>query len=475
VAAFSMTIDPDGAMHDWVDLPDGWRLLRIPTQEAIHLLGPAGYQAVLVEVCARERPDVLVTHPPYDWLTPSVAARIRASGTRLVGYAFDDEIFATQYGMNVHSALREAYDRYVTTREVRWATAPLPQLRTPAEDEPRHEVVLVGRAYPRRVALVERLRSAGVEVVTRGEGWPGGFASRAEMLDLYAHAAIVLTTADWESREVPMVKHRLLDTAMLGAFQVAQAAPDLRRYFSDDEVPSWRDADELIAQVRTALADPARRRRSAEAARRRALAEHTWTTRWAELLDGVRLPDEPLALRPPDGTAEQRNERSFLFDQLLVALASRAEADGRIAAAAALWRERLARDPGAHEGAGDPAAMAGLGRCLRDLDERAEAIEWLRRAARAETPICAGAIHAALPSFGAGVGLGRLGLLPPNAEPTILLVAALVEVERVDEACAVLDEIRAPALARAVVATLSFSERPELAPLRQALEALSRR
>ena len=126
---FSMTIDPDGAMHDWVDLPSGWHLTRVPTQEAIHLFGPTMYEELLIDVCAGERADVLVTHPPYDWLSERGAARLRAGGTRLVGYAFDDEIFAGDYGPAERSAIARIYDRYVTTRELRWATAPLPANR----------------------------------------------------------------------------------------------------------------------------------------------------------------------------------------------------------------------------------------------------------------------------------------------------------------------------------------------------------
>jgi len=62
VVAWTMTIDPDGAMHDWVDLPDGHTLLRVPSQEAVSLLGIRGYQELLVEVCAVEAAGVLVTH-----------------------------------------------------------------------------------------------------------------------------------------------------------------------------------------------------------------------------------------------------------------------------------------------------------------------------------------------------------------------------------------------------------------------------
>lgn len=448
--AFSMTIDPDGAMHDWVDLPPGWAMTRVPTQEAVHLLGIGGYQELLCDLAERERPDVLVTHPPYDYLGPKVGERLRAAGTRVCGWAFDDEIFAGAYGPGVRAALGRTYDRYATTREVRWATAPLPPLPSlPTE----HDVVLVGRAYERRTRLVEALRAAGLGVVTRGLGWPEGYVSRQGMLALYARAAIVLTTADWESHAVPMVKHRLLDTAALGAFQVAQAAPDLRAYFSDEEVPSFGDAEELVLRAREALADPERRRRSAQAARARALAEHTFATRFGELIS-------PLDLGPERAP---RAERSLAFDQLLLALATRAEADRRYGAAAALYQERLGRDPD------DATAAAGLGRCLRDLGEAEAALPWLRRAAAAAAPPCAGALHATIPSFGVGTGLGRLGLLPPAAEPLSFLLATLVELGRTTEAAAEFAAVSDPVLARVVAATLSFDDALDLGPLRALL------
>src|SRR5437867_9029297 len=172
-----MTVDPEGAMHDWVDLPDGWQLQRVPTQEAVHLLGIKGYQEVLIDLCERERPDLLITHPPYDYLTPAIAEHIREACTRIIGYAFDDEIFACHYTASTRAALERIYDRYATTREVRWATAPLPQVPLQPEE---FEVVLVGRAYARRRELVGELRANGIRVVVRGHGWPEGFVSRRE-------------------------------------------------------------------------------------------------------------------------------------------------------------------------------------------------------------------------------------------------------------------------------------------------------
>ena len=439
--AFTMTIDPDGAMHDWVDLPDGWTLTRVPSQEAVHVIGVRAYQELLVELCAVERPHALVTHPPYDWLTPDIGKRLRKLGTRVIGYAFDDEIFARSYDLQTIAALRRTYDRYVTTHDVPWATAPLAPID---ERPPEHDVVLVGRAYARRRELVAALEKEGLRVVTRGDGWPGGPVTRAGMRELYARAAIVLTTADWESHEVAMVKHRLLDTAMLGAFQIAQAAPDLRRYFPEEEVPSYRNATDLVVTVKAALADPEGRRRSARAARRRALGEHTWRVRLPSLLADV-------PLRAPRPSTERR---ALVFDQLLLALATRAEASGRSRAAGALYREVISRD------ATEPTALAGLGRCLRDEGAIEESIEFLRRAVAVESPSAAAALYAALPSFGVGTGLGRLGLLPPSAEALALLVAGLVELERVAEALAVLDGVTSPALQRALAATLRPDDDP---------------
>src|SRR5262249_25140735 len=125
---------------------------------------------------------------------------------------------------------------------------------------------------------------------TRGLGWPEGLVTRAQMLDLYSRARVVLTTADWESHAVPMVKHRLLDTAMLGAFQIAQEAPDLRGYFDEHQVPSFAGSDELIAKVKPLLAEDCRPR--ARAARERSIREHTWTRRFPELVSGLDLKTE---------------------------------------------------------------------------------------------------------------------------------------------------------------------------------------
>src|SRR5262249_11235503 len=134
-------------------------------------------------------------------------------------------------------------------------TAPEPAL--PArEREPDHEVAVVGEADARWRALVERLRGAQLNVVAKGPGWETEEASPAQKRSLVARSAVVL---------MPGATVRgVLEKAMLGVYQIAPDLPDLRRYFPEDEVPSWGDPEELVEKVEAALADPAARRRAAQ-------------------------------------------------------------------------------------------------------------------------------------------------------------------------------------------------------------------
>jgi tetratricopeptide (TPR) repeat protein len=419
-------LDPRGGWTDWGEPPPGVRFLRVPTVAALTLLGARAYQDLLVDLAAREGAALLVTRPPLDFLDEATAARLRAGGTRTLGYALDERLVE---GV----AVARLYDRWVTPREVPWATAPAAAL---APLGTSHEVALVGRRNPRRVALVERLRAAGVNVIARGPGWEQESVERGATLDLYARSSMVLTTVDADDHSVTPAVARLLETAMLGVYQLAQDAPELAGYFPDDEVPRWSEPEGLVQLVEAALADAPARRRAAAAARARALDEHSVARRWPALVAGLEL-----EARAPSG-------RSLAYQQLLLALASCAEAAGQMPVAVTLFAEVHARDPD------EPAAAAGLGRCLRDLGQLEAALPPLRRAAAAPAPPFAAAHAGAVALEGVGTGLGRLALLPPAAEPLCALIGALVELGRIDEALATIDGIEGAALLDAVSGAL---------------------
>ena len=419
--AFSIIPHGDSA-PDTIDAPPGVNVIRVPTMEAVTLVGFRAYQEALVDLCTRAPIGLLVTRPPYDFLDDATAARLRAAGTRILGYA-DEET----------SASKSVFDRYFTPREVLWATAPVAAV---PEREPDHEIALVGEADARWHALVERLRGAELNVIARGPGWEADDIPPAQRLKLYARSAVVLASG--------ASVRTVLENAMLGVFQIAPDLPDLARYFPEDEVPSWHDPEELVTLIEAALADPTARRRAARAARERALKEHTWTARWPALVGDL----------APSGSAAPK--RAPVFDQLVLAVASEAEGQDQPETAAAYYAEVLARIPD------EPMAAIGLGRCLRDLGRGAEAIEPLRIAAAATPPVLAGSRAASVSAAGTGMGFGRLGILPPAAEPTCFLLATLVEIGRLDEALAEAAKLSDPALLDAVTLALGGELPPEL-------------
>jgi spore maturation protein CgeB len=78
---------------------------------------------------------------------------------------------------------------------------------------------------------------------------------------------------------------RVFELAAVGTPQLADAKGDIARHFAPHkEIALYKTVDELKEMARALLADDARRKAMAEAARTRALREHTWAQRLEELL-----------------------------------------------------------------------------------------------------------------------------------------------------------------------------------------------
>ena len=479
------TMDPDGALAGWCS-PElaarGFSVRVFPVQEAIHALGPDGVRAAFMAVAREFGPDVVLVHPPYDFLDRKTIARLQTElGAKVVAFAFDEPLFAVARGPLARGAPRSpatgslvyksfcetarAFDRYATTDRasaerlaadgvraawVPLAASPIPLATRADVAAPAGHAVLVGRAYPRRVALVEAVRAAGIPVAVFGAGWPGhGVLRGPAMHAMLASADAVVTTADWEDVAVPMVKARLLEAAFLGARQVVQAAPDLAAYLTTpEECLVWEDTAGLVAALRETLADPAAARQRAEKARARALAEHRWGTRWDQLTEGL-----VLDAGSTGGASRAGNDA---WCQLVAALAHAAERDGRARLAAAFFRAWYDTAPNA-------TAAAGLER-VGGADAGADA-------GVAATPTDAGTadgLYARVgAAHGAPRGLGAAGYLDPAPERAAWAFAATPDLTRLS-AC---DDDFIVAMAALVTAP----EEPLSAPARRAWSALFRR
>lgn len=186
-----------------------------------------------------------------------------------------------------------------------------PSVHRPVEarNQFRANVVFVGTATPRREQLLGELVEFGLALW--GRGWRrtalrdycrGEQLAAADYVRACAGASVAVNIHDDlgpDAATATGCNARLFELAGIGVPQVVDARDDLGSHFVDgQEVRTYRTGGELRATVQALLEDTKEAQRLAEAARRRALAEHTYMHRVAELLRAVLAPargDAPAA------------------------------------------------------------------------------------------------------------------------------------------------------------------------------------
>ena len=328
-----------GAFHHWMtaDLRAmGHEVSTLDPDELCEQFGIELYRRVLLQRIAADKPDIFIVYPPYDLLREQERKAIHESGTAIVGFAYDDQIFLPSYTRHagdfekIAAEFRKTYDVYFTTsrdmvkqatdrdihfmKHIRWACVTPQDPGTAVRDLP---LVVIGAPYPRRVNMVKHLKAAGLKPVVFGaEGWKqfldvadcyNGMLTRPGMFDMYKRARIALAPADWESNYTPMVKLRSLEIASMGPLQIIEQCDDLFDYFEDGkEVVNYRahDWDQLVALIKQYLADEPNRARIARAGYERLLKDHVWKVRWSEIEEAARPVLEEIRRKPMMSTSE---------------------------------------------------------------------------------------------------------------------------------------------------------------------------
>jgi spore maturation protein CgeB len=167
-----------------------------------------------------------------------------------------------------------------------------------SRDQFRANVVFAGTATPHRERLLSELVEFGLALW--GPGWRKTKLRdycRGELLDhldyvrAYAGASVALNL-QWGESSGPAVdpgcNRRLFELAAIGVPQVAEDRPDLHRHFQEgSEVLVCRGIADFKALITEALHDRGWAEQVAAGARQRALTEHTYMHRMAELLTAV--------------------------------------------------------------------------------------------------------------------------------------------------------------------------------------------
>jgi spore maturation protein CgeB len=183
------------------------------------------------------------------------------------------------------------------------------ELSADEREEFGSDLSFVGAGYANRRVLLPRLMVSDFTFKVWGNEWDGADAltpvlqrggariDTATCMKVFNASRINLNLHSCSGQnldpEADFVNPRTFELAACGAFQLIDERSLLRDLFGPEEVATFQTVDELPAAIRRWLRDPEGRAGAALAARRRVLAEHTYTHRMKEILShiGMSRPD----------------------------------------------------------------------------------------------------------------------------------------------------------------------------------------
>jgi len=271
-------------------------------------------RAFLARLSAEQPDVVLCVLMGYELWVETLQVARRRSGAVLINWGTDDSWKYDQFARFVAPWL----DCYATTcRDVlararsdglhnfllsQWAAsdatlaAPLPA------EACKFRVSFVGSAYGNRRAAVEALRRRGIEVTCFGHGWDQGPVAAAEIPRIIRESMVSLNFADSATHlsglrldRSRQLKARVFEVPGAGGFLLTETAPSLADYYrAGEEIETFDSHDELADKIRHYLDRPGERDRVAQAGHERTRREHTYSRRFAELIDeALRMARQP--------------------------------------------------------------------------------------------------------------------------------------------------------------------------------------
>ena len=313
--------------------------------EVILEKGEMGMNGALRDAIISEKPDVCFFDSGMgESFNKRTLAEIKERSSALTVYIcaddswnFDHESkhFAPYFSW-VATSYSDAVKRYHTlgcTQVILWAgpgganTNFLKTLNIPKDID----VSFLGTCGPPRAKTIRDLRMAGINVVARGNGWPGGGVPLEKWNNIISRSKISLclnqasfyvswrsiarfffrkahlgerglpvkldmrnfrdNIRTWWQKRIPNVKTRHFEIPALRTMQITQHADNLEEYYvPGKEIVLYTTTKDLIDKIRYYLSHPEEREAIAERGYERTLRDHTRDKRLYELFSKIGRP-----------------------------------------------------------------------------------------------------------------------------------------------------------------------------------------
>ena len=183
----------------------------------------------------------------------------------------------------------------------------------PIDNVYKSDLLLVGYPYPTRVNLIHfLLEHTKYQITLIGKGWYNRIQKRwrynprvmikdtwiepQKVAYYYNGASIVLNphrTYNFQLNQNTRgiinesMNNRTLDIAACGTFQLIEEKPDLRSFFTDEEMISYRDYEDCLHKVVIYMDDKKQRDSIAQKARKIVVEQHIFRHRIKEMIETI--------------------------------------------------------------------------------------------------------------------------------------------------------------------------------------------
>lgn len=317
-------------------------------------IGKARMNDLLLETFEKEKPELMFVFLFEYELDPKIISRISNSGKVVtINWFADDhwrfDNYSQYWAPNFNWVVTTDYESLPKYHAAGYHNAILSQwacnhfLYKNFELEHQYDVSFIGQAHGGRKALIQNLETAGVHVITRGQGWPAGRVDQNEMIELINRSRINLNLANasvryvgewmnpidrfalyapvvkrvWQrarslipagltkSQPIFQIKGRNFEVPGCGAFLLTDHVQGLEEYYrAEQEVACYKSIGELVEKIQFYLAHDSLRQQIALAGYQVTLEKHTYVHRFNQIFQQIGLKNNYSLDRHPGSCME---------------------------------------------------------------------------------------------------------------------------------------------------------------------------
>ena len=255
----------------------------------------------LVEVCAAEKADVLISIQMNYEIWTETLDFLNQGGVSTLLFCTDDSFkfnlvsrhlaphfqkVATTYDYRLRDYRALPYSGALHTQ---WATSSN-LIREPLGfHNCTYDVTFVGAAHGDRAEKVDRLQALGVPITCFGQGWPNGPLPNLDaVMDVFNQSRITLNFAN--STGVNQIKARPFEACGAGTCVLTDPSPGLESYLiPQKEILIAESLDNMAQIIQEVLDQPDFRDQLAQNGSHKVKSQHLYTHRFEQILNQISL------------------------------------------------------------------------------------------------------------------------------------------------------------------------------------------